>query len=151
MCFHHDHQWYAAICEIDRAAMSDAPVACDECHRPIPPGDTYTSGHQQEHDPHDPDEDNPPDAEFDPGEECDWAWCRDCQRLLDAIRAAEEAEGCKGDSTQPALFELYDAMHDDRREGGRYAARAREMFPDLDNLHLARMAGLPEEEDATDG
>lgn len=156
MCFSHDYDWRATVIHLDDKATSDKPVKCDECRRIIQPGTPYTHLHQQENDPDDWPEawlDRNPDAEeadvpaFEPGETYDWDCCQDCANLLDAVEAAEREEGCTGDETRPALGELRQAMHDDRRDGWRYLKKARELHPHLTAEYLAHMAGTAGQED----
>ncbi len=156
MCFTHRYDWWPEVEEQDHAAKLDHPAMCDECERQIPAGQPHYFLFQQEHDetwwlpPAERDEDyhGPAAEEFDPGENDEYRRCRDCSRLIEAIRASEEAAGCKGISTVPMLLRLMDAMHD---EGDRYAAMAREMFPPGTSLalpedYLAHMLPKPRDD-----
>jgi hypothetical protein len=151
MCFTHDYDWCAEVCDETTGAAEKATV-CDECHKPIPAGVWVRSVYQQQHeqcqrcedeDSRDFEEDHPDCAgdEHEYGETFDWDCCEACDKVLRAIKAAELEEGCKEYESQPALTELSQAMSDDRlHNDGRYLAKVLAMFPEV-AAHARTLAG----------
>jgi hypothetical protein len=138
MCFYHEYDWEAEVYEND-VGTAEQPTCCQECDEPIPVGGWVRHIHMRElehcresHWLHDYAEEPecPPDCEHDFGETDDYDRCEGCDKILRAVKAVEEANGCKGDETQPALSMLSEALHD-ADDASDYVAKALELFPEL--------------------
>lgn len=157
MCFDYDYDWTASVSEANGGATRDRPTRCDECRATIPAGTPFYHLWQQEHDEDEAierawdglEEDfvGPPEPCY--GETFDYECCLDCQKLREAVRASELEAGCDSHEAEPPLPVLFEAIRDSGC-GARYAAKAREMFPELEaSGYLARVRprmGLDEEE-----
>jgi hypothetical protein len=150
MCFTHDYDWRAEV-EEDTVTKADRPTICDECRKIIHIGSWLRHVRQQEYeqcqrcedgDSCDYEENHPECAggDHEHGETFDWDCCEACDKVLRAIKAAELEDGCREWESQPALTQLPEAMFYDRRDGGRYLAKVREMFPEVE-AHARSLAG----------
>ena len=153
MCFHHDFYWCPDVAQ-KITYRADTVWHCIECRCRIGPGEWYHSVRQQEHEecrrcedgececPGRPADDDAMGwhacecEEPDHGERFEGEFCARCCKVLTAVEAHELAEGCRGNSTQPAYGELDDALHEEPH----YADVAAAMFPDLAlSGHLGRL------------
>lgn len=141
MCFSGEADWTAEIFH-EEVAPNDCPRRCDDCRRDIAVGETCRRMYWREYEECRNCSDDAPcaDDEHSFGQEEEMWHCTECVRFFEAIRAAEEAEGCHGAEATPMIGMLLDELSevgiDNRR---RYVAKAREMFPDLPEAYLARM------------
>lgn len=143
MCFVHDYDWYPEVTDSADGPGREA-ARCVECRCLIHPGEWRRWEYQQQYEccrwcsgggcPECEDGQNP-----DVGESRDWHTCERCVRVLDAIRAVEEAEGCTGEETQPGVGGLREALNYDE-DGQRYVDAAVLADPALAN-HLWRFGG----------
>jgi hypothetical protein len=141
MCFYDDGDWTAQVVE-DEILVVTAPVKCDECRRPIKPGEWRRHVFMQEHEvcrhnpahddydgPETDSEDCPEGCEHDFGETFDYDRCQSCDQLIEAIHRHELAVGCHEYESRPSLTELHDAMVEG--DGEAYLAKAEELFPGI--------------------
>ncbi len=141
MCFYADADWYASVTETDEGPAPKA-TKCSECRKPIAEGEWRYHVWQQEHEEcqtreeknHIGDDDEEvmihdcirDKAECEYGETFDYDCCISCKVLRNAIRQVEEAEGCTGNETEPALPCLFEDVSDG--EGwGHYVEKFRAM------------------------
>lgn len=126
MCFYHgDCDWSASVVETDEGPATKR-TQCDECREWIEPGQWVRHIHQQEHERcqtceddsdynrfnFDPDNEDCKAGKHDYGKTFDYDCCERCARLLAAIEAVEEAEGCVGEETRPMLCWMYEQVGD---------------------------------------
>lgn len=141
MCFNNDdYDWHAEV--MDQSTLTtDKLNHCDECYRDILPGTEFHYVHMRQHEECqlcveeecDCDEDQCCQCdvpEF--GEEQAYSRCIECDKFLQAVQAAEVAEGCPIYDSRPGL----NAMEEEMMERGRgdakkYFVTARKMFPEL--------------------
>lgn len=157
MCFYHDYDWTADVWE-DVLTTDAAPHECYECHARIHPGEPHRWVYQQEHEACRRCEDDPdwqeeggndPGGEdckagnHDYGETFECRICDRCNRLLEAIRRAEEADGCRESEAQPAFGEIREL---DREVWEEYA----EKFARLGLLDEIALIPRPDAEDAAE-
>lgn len=122
MCFITDYDWRASAWE---EADGPAPAAtrCDECGERIHAGEwrRHVSARECEEcrrcedecsDWYEEDHPDCAGGEHDYGETMDYDCCRRCQTLRDALRAAEEADGCTGEEAEPGLGSMYAEVGD---------------------------------------
>lgn len=140
MCFYHDYDWHAEESDSAEGPGTDT-VRCEECRCLIHPGEWRRWDYLRQYECckwchgdgcAECDDGRNPDV----GGTAEWNTCERCARLLDAIRAVEEAEGCQGDQTQPHVGGLFDALAYDE-ESSRYVDAAMLADPSLAN-HLWR-------------
>lgn len=126
MCFYHgDVDWYAERNDTYEGVDNET-VTCVECGETVYPGDyraTVEQAQREEpcnpaagwhHDDCEVDEEDRAAGNFDEclgeGETWTGSFCARCWQLREAVGKVEEAEGCKGEETQPALGKLYDSV-----------------------------------------
>ncbi len=124
MCFYHgDADWSASVCETTEGP-AEARTKCDDCYRPVLPGQWRKHVYMQEHElclrceddsdwnrfNYDPDNEECKAGKHDYGETFDCDSCEHCERLREAIQVVEEAEGCVGEETRPLLSALYEQI-----------------------------------------
>lgn len=137
MCFYDDADWYASVCDVTEGP-ADKPCQCWECGAKIKPGDMRKHVYQQEHEEcqrceyEELDEDEEPCETHEYGEIFECNLCDACCKILRAIYAVEEDEGCPEYARQPMFGELKEAIWND--DDGRYAQRAVAMFPELSSV-----------------
>jgi hypothetical protein len=136
MCFEHDYDWTASV-STDELIALEKPEQCYECFRVIQDGETAQHIYQQEYE-----ECQCDSCQGDSGitvcEKADFGetfkcWiCSDCCKILKAIEALEEREGCPPGARQPSYGGLFEeAFHQDPWEAHKYAKAAVEQFPEL--------------------
>jgi hypothetical protein len=151
MCFYNDYEWYAAI-QTDETRTAEKQLACGECGCKIEVGQQYRYIFQQEHEQCDrcfgylEQKDQCECDEPDLGEQFCICICLECDKFMEAIKAAEVEEGCDGDETQPALGRLFEQIAE-VDDVDRYFVKARELFPELEaSGYLSRNAVVRGEE-----
>lgn len=106
MCFTSDYDWYAELVEKHVCSPTTA-ARCDECGRPIAPGQERLTIYQQQYEECQKCWNDPEtlclDGEHDYGETSNYVCCMKCSTIRYAIRQIEEAEGCRGEETTPSL------------------------------------------------
>ena len=143
MCFYNeDCEWTASITDVTEG-IADTAVKCDECCKPIAPGEWRRHVYQQEYE----------DCQTCENDECecltfrgmehrcqcdkpnygetfDYDCCERCNKVIRAVEEREKREGCPSYAQRPALMGLWDEVgdHDDAEE---YAKAAIAMFPEL--------------------
>jgi hypothetical protein len=138
MCFDTDCDWDAEVYASD-VQTAEKRRRCMECRRFIEPDQQYRNVYLQQYEycrTCDPDQDGLDCSCGEPtfGETFDYHCCLDCDRFLEAIASAEREEGCHYSESRPRLEEMREALRDAGREAfERYAAKAREMHPDLES------------------
>lgn len=136
MCFYHGDAWHADVYE-DGHEVATKRLRCDECRKPILPGERHRHVFLLEreecrdccrHWTDDKPEEEGCECSFGESYECDI--CEACDKVLTAIKRVEEEDGCKGEETQPGLGQLLEALWESDH-GSEYVERARRDFPEL--------------------
>lgn len=166
MCFYNDYDWTASVTETNDGP-ADAECRCDECGAKIAVGQWRKHVYQQEHECCQICEDNESSeyvaaGNYDDaveaarlldghacnyGETCDYNRCESCDKVLRAVKAREEREGCPPNARQPALFTMWEELgeHGDAKA---YAQEAVSMFPELaGNRHVVRLLASDDDND----
>ena len=140
MCFIHDYDWTARVCE-ETAYPAQKPTECDECGAVIPIGGGVYHVHMEEYDGcrqcylgecECGEEGCCRCPEPDPGETFDYDRCESCEKFLYAVQEAEEEAGCEGSEARPALGTmLEDIQNGGRHDAKRYWKLARQHYPEL--------------------
>jgi hypothetical protein len=156
MCFTSDYDWFASV-QVEQLLTVAVPeddeharqvLRCGECGCFLEPGQQYREIYQQEH------EEcqecindgvghctcQKPDF----GETFRTRHCLDCDKFLQAIKAAELEEGCHEAESLPPHNQMINELIEFERESvDRNFAKAWEMFPELESSgYLARIHGM---------
>lgn len=137
MCFYNDeYDWVAEVHELSMIVI-DRDRKCCECGIAIAAGSTCEHIYQQENESCPECDGTDPECEHDFGEIFECWTCGDCLKVIKAIEAHEEEEGCPKYARRPSLTQLYQEAFYDHQDAEVYARKCIEMFPELaSNQHI---------------
>jgi hypothetical protein len=128
VCFYNDdYDWCPTIYEESEGPVKST-VRCSECNKKILEGQWAKQIYMQEYEECQLCEEMDESCEHDYGNTYDYYGCERCERLREALRLVEEAEGCSGNEAEPGRGTMFTDVGDG--EGwDHYAFQHAKLFP----------------------